>query len=95
MVLIAPVALALRPSFRLRGSLLATTAGAGVLDVTANVLYLEATRFGLLTLAAVLTSLYPASTVVLARSFLAERLERTQWAGLALAAAGIALIALG
>lgn len=71
----------------------APVAGAGVLDVTANALYLAAAQRGLLSLVAVLSSLYPAATVVLARVFLGERLHRVQVAGLALAAAGVAAIA--
>jgi drug/metabolite transporter (DMT)-like permease len=67
--------------------------GAGVLDVTANALYLAGTQRGLLSLVAVLSSLYPAATVVLARVFLGERLHRVQVVGLALAAAGVAAIA--
>lgn len=67
----------------------------GCLDVTANILYLLATRTGLLSLAAVLTSMYPASTVLLARVVLKERLGRGQSAGLAVALCGIALMAYG
>ena len=67
-------------------------AGAGLLDVSANVLYLLATRHGLLTLVAVLTSMYPASTVLLARFVLKERFIRTQIAGLLFAAASIVMI---
>lgn len=70
-------------------------ATAGGLDVLANILYLLASRQGLLSLVAVLTSLYPASTVVLARVVLRERLWRVQAMGLMLAAAGVVLIALG
>jgi len=69
-------------------------AGGGVLDVSANVLYLLAARLGTLTVAATLTSLYPASTIVLARVVLGERLRAAQIAGLVFAAAGIALITL-
>ena len=68
-------------------------AAAGLLDVLANLLYLLATREGLLSLVAVLTSLYPASTVLLARVVLQERMQRLQLVGLALAAAGVTLIA--
>jgi drug/metabolite transporter (DMT)-like permease len=72
-----------------------TIIGAGILDVTANALYLIAARRGLISLVAVLSSLYPAGTVLLARLVLDERLARHQVVGLPLAAAGVALIALG
>ncbi len=67
--------------------------GAGLLDVTANGLYLLAVREGLLSLVAVLSSLYPAATVVLARVVLGERLRPAQLAGLGLGLAGVTLIA--
>lgn len=70
-------------------------ATAGVLDMAANVLYLVASRQGLLSVVAVLVSLYPATTVLLARVVLGERFGGVQRGGLALAAAGVALIALG
>lgn len=70
-------------------------AAAGVLDVAANLFYLLATRSGLLSLVAVLTSMYPGATVVLARFVLAERLHRLQLVGLGCAALGVALIAGG
>lgn len=67
----------------------------GMLDVAANVLYLLSTQYGLLSLVAVITSMYPAATVLLARLLLNERLTRNQLFGLALAAIGVTLIALG
>lgn len=69
--------------------------GAGLLDIAANALYLYATHDGLLTVVAVLSSLYPASTILLARLVLHERLSRTQIGGVLLAVAGMTLIAAG
>lgn len=72
-----------------------TTAGAGALDVTANLFYLLGIRAGLISIVAVLTSLYPGMTVVLARTVLGERLSGLQIVGLILALAGVAAIAAG
>jgi uncharacterized membrane protein len=69
-------------------------AATGALDVTANAMFLLAARSGLLSLAAVVSSLYPAGTVVLARVVLHERITTRQQAGLALALTGVVLIAL-
>jgi len=69
--------------------------GAGVLDVSANVFYLLATQTGLLSVVAVLGSLYPAATVVLARVVLAERLRPMQKVGMVTAILAAALLALG
>lgn len=69
--------------------------GAGVFDVSANALFLFASRAGLLTLVGVLGSMYPASTVVLARVVLKERLATHQLAGLALAVVALVAIAAG
>ena len=76
------------------GTLLGVAA-AGILDVAANLLYLLATREALLSLAAVITSMYPVMTILLARIALRERLGRLQVAGLVLAAIGVVLIGSG
>jgi len=73
--------------------LFAAALGSGALDAGANVCYVLATRAGLFGPAVVLTSLYPAVTVLLARVALRERMQRAQQAGLVLAAVGIVLIA--
>jgi len=70
-----------------------TILAAGVLDTTANALYLAAAGRGLLSLVAVIAALYPASTVVLARVVLGERVQRWQLGGFALAALAVALVA--
>jgi drug/metabolite transporter (DMT)-like permease len=67
----------------------------GLFDVSANVLFVLAAHSGLLALAAVLTSLYPAATVALAAIVVHERLRPVQWAGVALALGGAAAIASG
>ena len=66
---------------------------AGVLDQLANVLYVLSIGHGLLSLLAVLASLYPVSTVGLARVIDGERLRPVQVAGLGFALLGLVLIA--
>ena len=72
-----------------------TAAAAGVVDMTANVLYLVASRMGDLPVAVTLASLYPASTVILARVVLGERLHRLQMAGMICAIVAVACIMAG
>jgi drug/metabolite transporter (DMT)-like permease len=67
-------------------------AGAGALDVAANLLYLLAVRRGLLSVVSVLTALYPVSTVVLARLVLKERFLRVQQVGMAFAVVAVVLL---
>jgi drug/metabolite transporter (DMT)-like permease len=66
----------------------------GFTNLGADFLYLLATRAGLLSLVAVITSLYPAATIALARVLLNERMARQQLVGVAVAALSVALIAL-
>jgi drug/metabolite transporter (DMT)-like permease len=67
----------------------------GVIDMLANALYLLAGRQGPLTVVVTLTSLYPASTVLLARVVLGERLSPLQVSGVGCALAAVALIVSG
>jgi drug/metabolite transporter (DMT)-like permease len=67
---------------------------AGALDTSGNLLFVLATRVGRLDVAAVLASLYPASTIVLAGWLLHERLSRRQWLGMAVAACSVVMITL-
>ena len=68
---------------------------AGCLAVTANVAYLAATRQGLLSLVAVITSMYPASTVVLATVLDHERMSNRQAVGLGLAVGALGMVGAG
>jgi drug/metabolite transporter (DMT)-like permease len=67
----------------------------GALSVTATLLYFFATHSGCLTIAAVLTSLYPGVTVLLATLLLGERISPLQRAGLALCAVAVTAIVVG
>jgi drug/metabolite transporter (DMT)-like permease len=71
------------------------TLGAGVVSAVANLLFLAATGHGQLAIVSVLSALYPAVTVLLARVVLAERWTRLQAAGLLTAAAAIVLVTAG
>jgi len=70
-------------------------AGAGVLDVSATGLYGVAQTLGSLSVVSVVGSLYPVTTVLLARRVLGERLRRVQMAGVVVALVGVGLIAAG
>ncbi|MGN6252624.1 MAG: EamA family transporter [Marmoricola sp.] len=67
----------------------------GLLATVAVLCFLLATDRGLLTVSAVLTSLYPAATVLLAVVVLHERIHRPQAIGLGLCAAAVVCVALG
>jgi drug/metabolite transporter (DMT)-like permease len=88
-------ALALRRHLGAARPSLPASAAAGVLDSLANFAFLLAVREGDLAVVAVITALYPAATVLLARAFLAERIGPAQLAGLGLAAVAVSLLAVG
>jgi drug/metabolite transporter (DMT)-like permease len=67
----------------------------GLLDMTGNAAFILAAQAGALAIAAVLSSLYPVMTVILAIVLLRERLTRSHVVGIALTAVAIALIAAG
>jgi drug/metabolite transporter (DMT)-like permease len=79
-----------RPFLRRPGAAIA----AGIFDAAGNLAFLLAVRGGTLVVVAVITALYPAGTVLLARRILGERLTRWQLAGLGAAAAAVTVLAL-
>jgi drug/metabolite transporter (DMT)-like permease len=94
-VLFFMVFLALRPHVELRRSAVPFIVAVGLLDTGANGLFALATTRGYLSIVAVIGSVYPVVTVVLAYIVLRERLARHQLAGALATLAGIALIAAG
>jgi drug/metabolite transporter (DMT)-like permease len=95
LAIVLAAAAVLRPGLPrgIGGSITLAAAGAGAIDVLANICYVAATRIGAFGLAVVLASLYPGVTVLLARVVLGERLRWVQRVGLGLAAIGILLVA--
>ena len=91
-ILILPLARRTGAMVLVTGRVLGLAVLCGVLDASANLFFLLASRHGLLSLASVITSLYPAVTVLLAIWLLHEHTGRMQRIGLALAAASIVLI---
>ncbi len=77
------------------GPALPLIAGAGLLDMLANVLFLLATRGGLLSISALLSSLYPVVALLLARQVLHERLRRIQTAGVGGALIAMTMLVVG
>ena len=77
---------------RLTRRAVAWALGAVLLDTSGNLLFVAATRAGRLDMAAVLASLYPASTVLLAAWMLRERPTRRQGLGMAVAVAAVVMI---
>ncbi len=91
---VAIVALTTKRSLAIPQGVAAITLASGVLDTASNGLYLLATRHGLLTVVAVVTALYPISTVVLATSLDEERLSRSHIVGMMAALAALVMVSL-
>jgi drug/metabolite transporter (DMT)-like permease len=94
-LLFGMVAIARRSSFRMPAQTAALVFAAGAIDMLANALYVLAARQGPLSLVVTLSSLYPASTVLLARIVLRERLSNLQVTGVICALAAVVLIVSG
>ena len=94
-VILAGLIVAWRQPWRPGRDALAPILLIGLLDMTGNATFILAAQSGQLAIAAVLSSLYPVVTVLLAIFVLRERVTRSHVAGIALTAVGIALIAYG
>lgn len=89
------LALVLRPSLSFERGDARMLVGIGVFDVAANTSFAVASTQGLVSVVGVCSSLYPVVTVLLARSFLGERVRAAQLAGVALALTGVVAIGAG
>ncbi|HXG26689.1 MAG TPA: EamA family transporter [Candidatus Binatia bacterium] len=85
--------LARRPTWRVPRRLLPALFAIGVVDMLATAAYLSALAIGPLAIAAILSSLYPVVTVVLAALVLRERIAAIQAVGIAAAGLAVVLIA--
>ena len=90
--LFAVMTLLASQSLRLPSAIVGTVIVGGALDMLANLLYLLAARSGPLSIVVTLASLYPASTVLLARVVLHERLSPVQWVGVVSALVAVVAI---
>jgi uncharacterized membrane protein len=86
------IALFARRTLRMSGIASATASTGGALDMAANALYMIAGRIGPLSIVVTLASLYPASTVILARFVLGERLSAAQISGILCALVAVLII---
>jgi drug/metabolite transporter (DMT)-like permease len=82
-------------SLRMPAPVAVLAAFGGIIDMLANALYMVAAQQGPLSTVVTLSSLYPASTVLLARLILGERLNPWQVTGVGCALAAVALIVSG
>ncbi len=92
LLVIGAAVAAQKPSLRVRGRELAIVIAVGIGDTIGNVLFAASSGHGLVSLTAVLASLYPIVTVVLAAAILSERPAPMQRAGIGLTLAGVVLI---
>ena len=67
---------------------------AGILDMVANIFFVLASSSGMLSIVAIIVSLYPVPTVLMARLVFKERITPARGIGLGLSLAGLALISL-
>src|SRR2546421_2047652 len=91
-VLFVVIAFVAKRTLLMNRTAAATATLGGALDMVANAVYMTAARIGPLSIVVTLASLYPASTVLLARWILDEHLSRAQIAGIVSALVAVGLI---
>ncbi|MDP1715170.1 MAG: EamA family transporter [Anaerolineales bacterium] len=93
MILITVYMLSIRAAWKVEdASAWPTITLNGILDISGNMFFILAGQTGRLDVAAVLSSLFPSATVMLAWIFLKERLSRNQWIGILAALIAIVLM---
>jgi len=92
LLLVASVVAGRRIDVRLSRRNVAIACAVGIVDTVGNVCFAASSKHGLVSLTAVLASLYPVLTVLLAASLLRERVAPLQRAGIALTLTGVVLI---
>ena len=92
LLLVATAVTTQRIDVRVSPRMAAVAVGAGIVDTVGNVCFAASSQHGLVSLTAVLASLYPVVTVLLAASILHERVAPLQRTGIALTLAGVVLI---
>jgi drug/metabolite transporter (DMT)-like permease len=80
------------PTLKLRPKELAIVCAVGIGDTLGNALFAASSGHGLVSLTAVLASLYPIVTVLLAAAVLRESVAPLQKAGIVLTLTGVVLI---
>jgi drug/metabolite transporter (DMT)-like permease len=91
-ILVLPVAIRAGTVHRMPPRITVLALAAGAVDAVSNLAFLLASRHGYLSVAGVITALYPAGTVLLAIVLLKERTGRIQWLGMGLAAVAVVLV---
>lgn len=93
--LVLAAAVVVRPAFNVSRLDIAPLIAIGALDMAANSLFAVASTRGLVSVVSVVASLYPVTTVMLARLLLGERIAGAQQVGVVGALAGVVLITAG
>jgi drug/metabolite transporter (DMT)-like permease len=84
-----------RPRVAMRRADVPVIVGIGALIIAGDSMYATASTHGLLSVVAVLSTLYPVVTIALARAFIGERIERQQSIGIGMCVGGVVAMSAG